>query len=468
MGNLTASSATISGQLTAQSGSKLGNWNVSTAIYNGKTSLSDSSHGGIYIGTDGVYLGNGQSTETSVKLLSDGTLTANSANITGTLHAGSGSTICDWTIGKTTGTNPVSYMYTGSRSSYSSTASGIYIGSDGISMGSPTSTSSGAVGVQISSSGALTCRGATIKGNLTATSLTISNNATVSGLSADYISGGTIDARYVTVSNLNASNITSGTINASNVTITNLDASNISTGTLSAALIRLYGSMTVYTAATGSTSGGSLGYFTGFDGEVTTAGIGMKATSGGQIACTTAGSSIRYASGTTGGEVYTTSGGVGLKLRYGSQNPTVALSYVNSLYSLHPTSTGGVALGSSGYKWDEAWCVNEQWEESDRDEKYDISYDLDSYIPVFDELKPASFKRVNGQSGRTHIGFIAQDVEQAILDSGKTTHDYACIAKFLKDDNDEYGYALRYGELIGLIVAKIKQQEARIAALEGA
>lgn len=462
-GNLTASSATISGQLTAQSGSKLGNWDINTAIYNGKTSLSDSSHGGIYIGTDGVYLGNGASTETSVKLLSDGTLTANSANITGTLNAGSGSKIADWTVGKTTGSNPISYIYSGSRTSYSSTASGIYIGTDGISMGSPTSTSSSAVGVQISSSGALTCRGATIRGNLTATSLTITSNATVSGLSADYITTGSLSADLITSGTMSANRIYGGTINGNNVSVTNISASNITSGTLSAdrvstgtltsttGNINLNGYLTV---KNGSSTAGSLGYVSTGQGN---SGVGLVAGNyGGWLLAMSNGVKIGYYDGT---QVSALSNQLYFKLGTGKD----MYLYSGALY---PGTSGGLNLGTSSAKWGDTYCTNSAWTGSDRNEKTDISYSIDDYLDVFDRLQPVSYKRIDGQSGRTHIGFIAQDVEQAILNSGMTTQQYACVAKYEKDDG--YGYALRYEEFIALAVLKIKKLEQRIAALEGA
>ena len=499
VGNLTASSATISGTLTAQSGSRLGNWYVNTAIYNGKTSLSDTSHAGIYIGTDGLYLGDAAASETYIKLLPNGTLNANSATITGTLHAGSGSTIADWTVGKTTGTNPVSYIYSGSRSTYSSTASGIYIGTDGISMGSPTSTSSGSVGVQISSSGALTCRGATITGEITAGSGNI--GGWTIGASAIYTNGKSSyssatqglclstsgigirgSTNYCTISStgkLECTNakitgdITATSLDVTDATITGLtvtgsmisgsiSASKIGTGTLTATGITVSGVLTV----------GSYGYLGGFTGSTQThqtAGVGMYS-SAGTVAATSAGATLK----TSAGEVFVDSSGMGMKV-IGTVEPYEILlrlfqptSTSSGYIAFYPATDGSIALGTSTKKWGDTYCRNAAWTGSDRNEKTDISYNMDDYLAVFDRLQPVTYKRIDGESGRTHVGFIAQDVEQAILDSGMTTMDYACVAKYLKEDGEEYGYALRYEEFIALAVLKIKKLEARIAALEGA
>ena len=74
-------------------------------------------------------------------------------------------------------------------------------------------------------------------------------------------------------------------------------------------------------------------------------------------------------------------------------------------------------------------------------------------------------------SNRYHMGFISQDVEAAIEDSGMTSLDFAGFIKSPQVDEDgvatgEYNYALRYGEFIALNTLKIKKLEQRIASLE--
>ena len=61
----------------------------------------------------------------------------------------------------------------------------------------------------------------------------------------------------------------------------------------------------------------------------------------------------------------------------------------------------------------------------------------------------------NGTSGRIHLGFIAQDVEQAMLDTGLTADRLAALVKepvsqIMKDGITDYRYSIRYGELIAL------------------
>lgn len=89
-GKITAKSGYIG---NGSSGFTIGN----TAIYNGMTSLSDTTHNGIYEGTDGIALGKG-----NFKVTSAGALTAKSGNIglfsigDGLNYSSGGQTVCDF------------------------------------------------------------------------------------------------------------------------------------------------------------------------------------------------------------------------------------------------------------------------------------------------------------------------------------------------------------------------------------
>lgn len=87
--------------------------------------------------------------------------------------------------------------------------------------------------------------------------------------------------------------------------------------------------------------------------------------------------------------------------------------------------------------------------------KNSIDYDLASYEAFFLALKPSTFKYNKGTSGRKHFGFIAQDVEQAMLDTGLMSDQLAALVKdpvkeILSDGITDYRYSIRYGELIAL------------------
>lgn len=81
-GRVKMSQAYVSGIVMMNSGSKIGNWNVTTtAIYNLKNTLASTTEG-IYIGTDGINVGGATN---YFKVTSAGALTATSANISGNI-----------------------------------------------------------------------------------------------------------------------------------------------------------------------------------------------------------------------------------------------------------------------------------------------------------------------------------------------------------------------------------------------
>ena len=146
-------------------------------------------------------------------------------------------------------------------------------------------------------------------------------------------------------------------------------------------------------------------------------------------------------------------------------------NYIGCGRTLRPASTS-CDLGTSGWLWGDIYATNGTINTSDRNRKTDISYDMSRYEAIFDALKPANFKMIDGTSGRTHTGFISQDIEDALAPCGLTSIDFATFIKSPKVDEDgkviegEYVYGLRYDELIALMVAQIQSLKKRVAQLE--
>ena len=109
------SGLTVTGEIRATSGyignSSTGFAITASAIRNGMTSLSDTSHDGVYLGTDGIALGRGK-----FKVTKAGALTATSGEIGG------------FNIGN-------SSIYNGMTSFSDTTHNGVYVGTDGIALG---------------------------------------------------------------------------------------------------------------------------------------------------------------------------------------------------------------------------------------------------------------------------------------------------------------------------------------------
>ena len=129
-------------------------------------------------------------------------------------------------------------------------------------------------------------------------------------------------------------------------------------------------------------------------------------------------------------------------------------------------------LGLPRSAWSDLYIANDPIVTSDRTKKENISYDTAPYDALFDALRPASFRLINGQSGRTHLGLIAQDVEEALSDCGLTDMDFAGFIRSPRADGNgdilegEYDYALRYGEFISLLITQTQKLKARVAGLE--
>ena len=103
---------------------------------------------------------------------------------------------------------------------------------------------------------------------------------------------------------------------------------------------------------------------------------------------------------------------------------------------------------------------------SDKNQKHDIQLQANVYSDVFDKLRPVTFKYNDGLSDRTHTGFIAQEVEEAVLDSGLTTKDFAAVCYDVDENGNKINYGIRYDEIISMCVAEIQKLKKRVEELE--
>ena len=145
---------------------------------------------------------------------------------------------------------------------------------------------------------------------------------------------------------------------------------------------------------------------------------------------------------------------------------------------------GAISLGSANYRFSQLYVTSSSISTSDKNYKDDIKSLTDKHLQFFVKLQPVSFLFKDGTSGRTHIGFIAQDVEQAMSECGLTDLDFAGFCKDQKIDsklvdgeevnepildengNPEYIYSLRYEEFIALNTYVIQELWKRVDAVE--
>lgn len=98
---------------------------------------------------------------------------------------------------------------------------------------------------------------------------------------------------------------------------------------------------------------------------------------------------------------------------------------------------------------------------SDKRKKKNIKDITKDYVEFFKKLRPRLFKFKNGESGRLHMGFIAQEAEAAADEADIELEDLAFICK-----DDEGNYGLRYDELIALQTKVIQDLMKRVETLE--
>jgi hypothetical protein len=154
---------------------------------------------------------------------------------------------------------------------------------------------------------------------------------------------------------------------------------------------------------------------------------------------------------------------------------------------VYPNTDNAVRLGASGVRWSAVWAANGTIQTSDERAKTDIS-DAQLGSDFIKSLRPVSYKWIEGgkvDSGkrddkgnyiyesapgtRTHWGFIAQEVKQAVDAAGV---DFGGWILTDKDDPDSQ-QALRYDQFIAPLtkalqeaLAEIDILKAKVAALE--
>jgi hypothetical protein len=338
---------------------------------------------------------------------------------------------------------------------------------------------------EITYGGVLNCSGANITGNI------ITDNISATG--------GTIGG----------CSIVNGVLQIKNANIAEkLTASNIDVDTLTVKSTQITGDLVAHSILVKNASGATL--LSAGDNEVTIGGWSVannglwKATSDGQIRLIPAGNlSTNY---TVNG--LSTSTWVMLCGADNSTKANFGVTKKGSLYASNVNISGtisagggnigcwnindgglwtgssdgsvtGVSIGkgylftSTGSGWRQtSWyqihnCVND-WvtnSSSDINVKNSIS-NIDSYDLLFDNLKPCRYKYNYGTSDRYHTGFIAQEVAEAIEDSGLTTKDFAGVVHLEKPNENGSEWLLRKDEFVALNTWQIQKLKLRVAELE--
>ena len=172
-----------------------------------------------------------------------------------------------------------------------------------------------------------------------------------------------------------------------------------------------------------------------------------------------------------------------IEFRANSSSTNPQIRFTNSAQpGLFPTETGKGYLGLSANKWNAVYATNGTIQTSDRNQKKNILDLNPKYEELFSRLRPVTYELKGSDHDRVHIGFIAQEIKEAMDDIGITAEEFAGYCEDIKTEYDEetrkektvydeYGnpvilYSLRYSEFIALNTAVIQKQQNKINELE--
>ena len=239
---------------------------------------------------------------------------------------------------------------------------------------------------------------------------------------------------------------------------------------------------------------------------------GMYNNSPNELGFTTGGSRAMFlsAGGSGNGDMFLSSGA---KIYMDGGSDTYLVNQHNDMISLvaggttfrcepttfKPTANGTINLGASGDRWQDVWCTEGAFNDSDLALKTDvqdsalglgfinrltpISYkwkDRDAVLykegdEIPYELNVGDVKEKKRTYTRTHYGLAAQQVKSALDDLGIDTKDFAAYSDGkaqLDDEGNKIGKdgncALRYTEFISPMIKAIQELSAKVEALENA
>lgn len=118
---------------------------------------------------------------------------------------------------------------------------------------------------------------------------------------------------------------------------------------------------------------------------------------------------------------------------------------------LIPNRADRYSCGTYAFPWSDIYSTDGTVSSSDRKGKKEIAYDMEKYSGLFDRLRPCSFLRKDGTSGRRHHGLVAQEVKEALEAEGLTGKDFAGYVEW------DGGCGLRYEEIIAMLIYEVQE-----------
>lgn len=139
-------------------------------------------------------------------------------------------------------------------------------------------------------------------------------------------------------------------------------------------------------------------------------------------------------------------------------------------------------LGTGDHRFKGLWATTGTIQTSDINLKEDIKEFDSGFVQKFIMgINPVSYRLKDGESGRTHYGIIAQDIENLMESLGMESKDFAGFIKNPKTEQTEniesgeiesrtlkgeYIYALRYEEFISPLIKMVQIQQQKLEDLQ--
>jgi len=159
--------------------------------------------------------------------------------------------------------------------------------------------------------------------------------------------------------------------------------------------------------------------------------------------------------------------------------------YFNANSSIQPASDNSMYLGMPTFRFKGVYSASGVSTTSDKNKKTDIQkLDEETTFNFVMGLIACSYKHIDGNSGRRHWGFIAQDIEELLKKLGIDPKDFAGFIKSPKmkevrtENKDgtvniefveipgEYDYSLRYEQFTPALATAIQVHQREIEKLK--
>lgn len=278
---------------------------------------------------------------------------------------------------------------------------------------------------------------ANITGTLTADQINLSGAITWNDLASGVQSN--INGAYSAASNAqstanSASSTASNAYNlaySANTTVnswcysgtTYIDGTMIMTGTVKASTLQ----------------GGTIGILNSYGTQIGYMSVGSSTSAGLQLV--------------SGGNLYLSSASCHIQMS--GSDMSVVCSY------LYPTGSAPYLGHSSKGMWQAVYAYTSTIQTSDRNLKHDIEDLPDKYLYMLLSLHPRRYKMNNGTSDRYHVGFIAQEVEEAMELYEIDSLEFAGFIKDVDTEGNEI-YMLRYEEFIAIHTLAVQRIYQRL------